>query len=1055
MDLPSLAVRRPVLIVVVNLLIVIGGLAALAGVEVRELPDVDSPVVTVRADYEGAAPETVDAEVTSRLEGAVARVPGVDTIESSSEEGNARVRVSFRQDVDLDTAANDVREAVADVERRLPDGVDNVTVVKADDDADPVIRLSLISDTLAAEDLTRLAEDEVAAEIAAVPGVASVEVYGARERILRVIVDPLRLASYGLGVDAVAEALRRAELDVPAGSFTSRDQSLLVRAEASVWREEDIAALPVRDGVRVGEVAQVIYGPAAPDSSVRLDGRPVVGMGVIRQAQSNTIAISDGVEAAVERLNRTLDEATLVKTSDDALFIRGSVREVGITLGLATAVVIAVIYLFLGAFRPTLIPAVTIPVSIAGTIAAIWLLGFSINILTLLALVLATGMIVDDAIVVLENIQRQRARGLKPLAAAVTGTRQVFFAVMATTATLVSVFLPIAFLPSEAGRLFTEFGFVLAIAVAISSFVALTLCPMMASRLDDRPEDAADGDDAESEAPGAPPSTPRPPALTRALAPAGRRLAALYDRLLAGALSARLLTLGLAAASVAAAVVLFGSIDRELLPDEDRGRLFIFMSGPDGVAYDYMDRQAAEVEAALEPMRESGEVEGVLTIVGAWDPNIAFVIAPLAPWSERERSQFAIADEIRAAVGDIPGASVRVGSSNSLSIRGAGSGFEFALLGSNYDDIAAAGDTFIAAIQERLPGLTDLRLSYQPTQPQLSVTIDRRRAEDLGVPAEGLASTLRAMVDGFEVAEITVDDRTVPIMLESAAGTIDDPSDLDDLFVPTDGGRMVPLSAFVDITETGVAAELDRTRQRRAIEVDAGLAQGYTLADAIADLDALGDEVLPPGVQLAFLGEAAELEETGREIATTFAIAIVVVLLVLAAQFESFLSATVVILTVPFGLAAAVLALFLTGTSLNVYSQIGLVLLVGLMAKNGILIVEFADQLRDRGFDARRAVRDAARERLRPVMMTMLSTVLGALPLILSTGPGAEARAAIGWVIFGGLGIATLFTLFLTPVFYSLLAPYARARAHGGAALAREMRESEAIAEFPATRAAE
>lgn len=1056
MDLPALSVRRPVLIVVLNLLIVIGGLAALLGVEVRELPDIDRPVVTVRAEWPGAAPETVDAEVTSVLEGAVARVSGVGSIDSSSEEGSARVRVEFRPGVALDTAANDVREAVAAAERRLPDGVDDVTVVKADDNADPIIRLSLLSDTLSAEELTRLAENEIAAEIAAVPGVASVDVYGSRERVLRVIVDPLRLAGLGLSVDAVATALERADFDVPAGSFASRDQTLLVRAEASVWQEAGIAALPVADGVAVGDVAQVIYGPAVADSSVRLDGRPVVGLGVVRQAQSNTIAISDGVQIAVERLNRSLDDARLVKTSDDADFIRGSVREVAISLGLAVLIVVAILWLFLGALGPTLIPAVTIPVALGGTVAAIWLLGFSINILTLLALVLATGMIVDDAIVVLENVQRQRARGLKPLAAAVLGTRQVFFAVMATTATLVAVFLPIAFLPSDAGRLFAEFGFVLAVAVAISSFVALTLAPMLAARLGGGP--AAEADDP---APGAPgPARPEPARAPsgpweRIAAPAGRAVARGYGRVLAGALSARLLTVGLAAAAAGLAFLTFGAVDKELLPREDRGRLFVSLSGPDGVGYAYMDRQAAIVEEALLPLREAGEIEAIFSIVGSWDANRAFVIAPLASWDERDRNQFEIADEVQAAVSGLPGANVRVGSSNSLSIRGAGSGFEFALLGSSYPEIAEAADGLIAAIEERLPAFSDLRMSYQPTQPQLSVRIDRRRAEDLGVAFEGLSSTLRAMVDGYEVAEITVDDRSIPILLESASGAIDDPADLANLFVSAEDDRLVPLSAFVTIEETGVAAELDRTRQRRAIEVDADIADGVTTADAIAQLDALAEEVLPTGVQIAFLGEAAELQRTNREIAITFAIAVLVVLLVLAAQFESFLSALVVVLTVPFGLAAAVFSLWLTGTSLNVYSQIGLVLLVGLMAKNGILIVEFADQMRDRGLSPRRAVLDAAQERLRPVMMTMLSTVLGALPLILGSGAGAEARAAIGWVIFGGLGIATVFTLILTPVFYSLLAPLGRARAHHGARLADEMRESEAVADFPVSRAAE
>ncbi|MEX2643240.1 MAG: efflux RND transporter permease subunit [Acetobacterales bacterium] len=1037
-DLPSLSVRRPILIVVINLLIVIGGLGALMGVEVRELPDVDRPIVTVRATYEGAAPETMDAEVISVLEGAVARVPGLAAIDSASEEDSGRVRAEFRPDIDLNTAANDVREAVAAVERQLPDNIDDVTVVKADDDADPIIRLSLMSDRLSSEELTHLAENDIAPEIASVAGVAAVQLYGDRERVLRVIVEPLRLASYGLSVDDVAAVLRQARFDVPAGSFKSKNHMLIVRADATVWRPPDVERLALREGIRLGDVATAVYGPADPSAQVRLDGRQVIGLGVVRQAQSNTISISDGVIEAVERVNLTLDDAELVVTSDDAQFIRGSVREVVTTLGMAVLIVVAVIYLFLGALRPTLIPTVTIPVALVGTMSAIWLLGFSINILTLLALVLATGMIVDDAIVVLENIQRNRGRGMKPLAAAVVGTRQVFFAVLATSATLISVFLPIAFLPTTAGQLFREFGFVLAIAVAISSFVALSLCTMLASRLPEGKADAAENG-----------------WWKRLLAPAGRSMADLYGRMLGGALAAPWLVLGIAAGGAALTAMLFFELDRELLPQEDRGRIMVMMQGPDGVGLEYMDRQAVKVEQALLPLQRRGEVESIFTIVGRWDPNRAFIMAPLAPWEQRERSQFEIAAEVDAAIRDIPGATSRITSSNSLNLRGGGGGFEFALLGSNYQDIAAAADGFMARIRDGIPGLYDLRMSYQPTQPQLSINVDRRRAEDLSVPVDSIANTLRAMVDGYEVAELTVEDRTIPIMLESASGAINDPGDLRNLFVSTSEGRLVPLSSFISIEEEGVAAQLDRTNQRRAIEVDAALASGYTLAEGIDALRALADETLPPGIQIVFLGEAATLQQTTREVALTFLIAVAVVLLVLAAQFESFMSATVIILTVPFGLAAAVLALFLTGTSINIYSQIGLVMLVGLMSKNGILIVEFADQLRDRGFSVQHAIREAATVRLRPVMMTMLSTVLGGLPLILSGGPGSEARSAIGWVIFGGLGIATLFTLFLTPVFYRLLAPLAKPRADTGHQLADELEKTGSVEEFVPAKAAE
>ncbi|MGB0630746.1 MAG: efflux RND transporter permease subunit [Alphaproteobacteria bacterium] len=1023
-DLPDLSIRRPTLIVVVNLLIVIAGLSALLGVEVRELPDVDRPVVMVRAFFDGASPETMDAEVTSVIEGAVARVSGVKTINSASEENNARIRAEFYPQTDLDVAANDVREAVSRISRRLPEGVEEVTVVKADTDASPVIRLALVSDRLPQEALTRLAEDDIAAELSAIPGVATVQLFGDREPVLRIVVEPMRLATYGLSIDDVARALRSTSLDVPVGSFKSNNQLLLVRADASIWRPADIEALELRENVRLGDVGRAYYGPAEAESHSLLNGRRVVGLGVIRRSQSNTIAISDGVDKALVEINRRLDDAEIVKISDDAEFIRGSIREVGTSLAIAICVVFGVIYVFMGSLRPTLIPAVAIPVALIGTIAGIWLLGFSINILTLLALVLATGMIVDDAVVVIENVHRHRTMGLKPLAAAVVGTRQVFFAVIATSATLVSVFLPIAFLPSAAGRLFTEFGVVLAISVAISSFVALTLCPMLASRL-----------------PAPTGRQHRGP-----LVGLGQAMEKYYRRFLDFTLSARLLVLGGTAAVALTAAAVYPTINEELLPREDRGSLYIMLQGPDGVGLDYMDRQSAKVEALLKPFQESGEIGDVFSIVGRWDLNRVWIVAPLAPWGERTRSQDDIAKDLRGPLRRITGANVRLRQPNSLNLRRSGGRLEFALTGSNYKDLAAAADDFRLRILERLPDFDNPDVEFQQTQPQLSIKVDRRRAEDLGVPVEGIADTLRAMVDGFEVAELNVDDRSIPIILESAAGAIDDPGDLRNLFVSTNSAGLIPLSAFVTIEEVGVAAELDRTAQKRAVEIDTALPPGYPMRKAMAEIQAIADETLPNGIDIRFLREAATLEETSNVVAITFAVAILVVLLVLAAQFESVLSALVIVLTVPFGIAAAIFALKLTGTTLNIYSQIGLIMLVGLMAKNGILVVEFADQLRDRGLTVMEAVRESAVTRLRPVMMTMLSTVLGALPLILGDGPGAEARRAIGWVVFGGLGIATVFTLVLIPVIYSLLVPLAPSRAHAGIRLDRELREAEAAA---------
>jgi HAE1 family hydrophobic/amphiphilic exporter-1 len=1025
-DLPALAIRRPTLIVVLNLLIVIAGLSALLGVEVRELPDVDRPVVMVRAFFDGASPETMDAEVTSIIEGAVARVAGVKSISAASEENNARIRAEFSPSVDLDVAANDIREAVSRISRRLPSGVEEVTVVKADTDASPVIRLALVSDKLPLEALTRLAEDDVTQELSALPGIATVLLFGDQEPVLRVVVEPMRLASYKLSIDDVAKALRSTNLDVPVGSFKSDNQLLLVRADASVWRPADIEALKLGPNIKLGDVARAFYGPAEAINHSLLNGRKVVGLSIIRRARSNTIAISDAVDKAIKRINRRLDDAEIVKISDDAEFIRGSVSEVVRSLAMAIAIVFIVIFVFMRGWRPTLIPAAAIPVALIGTIAAIWLLGFSINILTLLALVLATGMIVDDAIVVVENVQRHRAEGLQPLAAAVVGTRQVFFAVIATSATLISVFLPIAFLPSAAGRLFAEFGFVLAIAVAISSLVALTLCPMLASRM----PAIADGAAAAKK--------------SGIVDGVGRWATSLYRRLLDFTLGARFLVLAGMGMIALVALALFPTIDTELLPREDRGAIYISMQGPDGVGLDYMDRQSVQAEALLKPLQDAGEVGDVMSIVGRFDLNRVWIIAPLAPWGERTRSQDGIAAQLRGPLKAIPGANARIRQPNSLNLRRSGGRLEFALTGSNYKNLAAAADDFSAAMHTRLPQFEDPDIEYQQTQPQLSININRRRAEDLGVPVDGIASTLRAMVGGFKVAELNVDDRSIPVLLESAAGAIDDPSDLSNLFIKNTSGDLIPLSAFATIKEVGVAAELDRTAQKRAVEIDTPLPPGYPMLKAMEEVQAIADDILPPEIDLRFLREAASLAETSNEVAITFAIAVLVVLLVLAAQFESVLSALVIILTVPFGLAAAVFALKLTGSTLNIYSQIGLIMLVGLMAKNGILVVEFADQLRDRGASVMEAVHAAAMTRLRPVMMTMLSTVLGALPLILGSGPGVEARRAIGWVVFGGLGIATIFTLVLIPVIYSILANLASPRAHAGIRLDRELRDAEA-----------
>ncbi len=1023
-DLPSLSIRRPVLVLVLNLLILLAGISAILAVETRELPDVDRPIVGVRAEFPGASPETMDAEVISIIEGAVSRVSGIQSIESASEENSGRIRIEFRPDINLDSAASDVREAVSRVTRELPDRLEQVVVVKADSDSDSIVNLAVISDTLLEEEVTRIVEKDIIPDLISIDGVADVQLFGARQRMLHVVVDPLRMTSYGLSVTSVAEALRQAPFDVPAGSFRSEDQELIVRADASVTSAEQVADIVIERSIRIGDIANVFFGPEDARAYTRLNGQPIIGLGVVRQAKSNTVRISSGVREAVDRLNNRFGDLRLVVTDDQAVFIRSSIKEVLITLSFTIAIVISTIWLFMGSLRATLVPSIAIPVALIGTVAAIWILGFSINILTLLALVLATGLVVDDAIVVLENIQRRRGQGLGARAAAVLGTRQVFFAVVTTSAVLISVFVPIAFLPSTAGRLFREFGIVLAVAVAISSFVSLSLVPAAASHL---------------------PDTTTGNRFVELLRRIGTRIGDFYKASLHVLLDRPYIALIAAIAFIGSAGALFQSLDRELIPPEDRGMLSINAAGPDGVGIGYMDRQTRKIEEILEPLVVNGEATSLFTIVGTWDPNRSRVNVPLVDWNDRTRSQQEISNSLEGPLSEIPGARVTVSSSNSLNLRRSAGELEVALIGNEYATIFEAAKNLVRDIEERMPNLSSVEISYDPTQPQLFVEIDRRRASDLGVNLESLATTLRAMIDGDELVDLNIEDEAIPILLESSSGEINDPTDLVNLYVSTDAGDLVPLSSIVTLREQGVAAQLDRISQRRAIEIDIDLAGGYPLQAAVDDIQAIADDSLPGNVSMVLKGEAATLQETSREVAITYLIALAVIFLVLCAQFEGFISAVVVTLIVPTGVAAAVFALFLTGTSLNVYSQIGLILLIGLMAKNSVLLVEFADQLRDRGLAVREAIESGASIRLRPVAMTLISTALGGLPLILSTGAGAEARSSIGWVIFGGLGIAAVFTLYLTPVLYLLLARFSSARVEQSQRLADELHKARAI----------
>lgn len=1022
--LATLFVRRPVMAIVINALIMVAGLAALIGIEVRELPRVESPVLSVSTSFTGAAAETVDREVTAIVEGAVARVQGVTAISSSSSVGQSRVTLEFSENTNLDIATSDVRDALSRVTRSLPDGVEAPTIFKADSDAQPIMQLAVTATNTDIAGLSELVDGIITERLAAVEGVAEVQVYGTRTSAFEVDIDPVKLASHGLTVADIRNALSTIAFDSPAGSINGPNQNITVRAISEITEPKDFEAIIINGRTRLGDVASVVFDAAASSSSIRADGRPGIGLGIVRQAQSNSVSISHAVHEAVDTLNQSLPEGVSVTiSSDEAVFIEGALHEVEIALIVALVVVVGIIYLFLLDWRAIIVPAISMPIALLGAVAGMYLAGFSLNIITLLALVLATGLVVDDAIVVLENIMRRKHMGAGPRAAAVLGTQEVFFAVIATTVTLVAVFVPLSFLQGQTGRLFREFGYTLAIAVFLSGIVALSMGPMVASRL-------------LRENSGSHTSGP--------FAKIGQFFAGLYRRTLRIALGNPVVIILIALIFAGSAYYVYGGLRQEITPSEDRSAINLRINAPNTASLDFVRTRLSEVESMLQPYVKSGEVRSIFVLSG-WG-NGGSITLTLAPWGERTRSQQQIASEISALMAQVPGVRANVSQGNSLGIRGGGSGLQFAVTGSDYAVLSETAEKISDALTED-GRFGRVSVNFDTTQPQLTLTVDRARATALGIDINGLAPTMQAMIDGSDIGTIFINDESYSVRMLSTSHPVNDPRDLETLFVRTGDGRYVPMSTIATIEEAPVPPSLRREQQRRAVTVTASLEDGLALGDAYTQLQTIAAPLLPPGTAIIPLAEAKTIGEANNALFLTFGFALIIILLVLAAQFESFWSAIIVMATVPFGVAAGLWAILLTGGSLNIFSQIGLVLVVGIMAKNSILIVEFANQLRDRGMSVAEAIEQASNIRLRPVLMTMIATILGGVPLVLASGAGAEARAALGWVIVGGLGFAAIATLYLTPVAYLLLARFSKPKSEEEARLEREFDEINAKAE--------
>ncbi|MEO0983136.1 MAG: efflux RND transporter permease subunit [Pseudomonadota bacterium] len=1015
MLLSDLSVKRPVFASVIALLLIVFGLLAFERLPLREYPDIDAPVVSIDTRYPGASAAIIETRVTQIIEDRIAGVEGIRFIDSSSADGRSRISIEFDINRDIDAAANDIRDRVSGVLDQLPQEAEPPEIEKADADDDVIIWFNLASDMLTTPELSDYAERFLVDRFSALDGVARVRVGGARNYAMRVWLDRRALAARNLTVSDVESALRRENLESPAGSLESDQRIYTVRIDRSFLSADDFEDLVIAEGddgllVRLGDVARVQRGTEEDRNLFRGNGVPMVGLGVIKQSTANTVEVAAAARELVAQLNGTLpDGIGIFQSFDSSVFIEASIQEVYKTLAIAVVLVTLVMFLFLGDVRYTIIPAITVPVSIIAAFIAIAALGLSINLLTLLALVLAIGLVVDDSIVVLENIDRRMGEhGETPLAASYFGARQVGFAVVATTLVLIAVFVPITFLEGDVGRLFSEFALTMAAAVAFSSFVALTLTPMLASKL-------------------LTPKSERRGVLSwlpRAVDFIFEQVRKAYSFVLNGLIRAPIIAFVALAGISAGSWQLTQNIQSEYAPREDRGSFFIAVRGPQGASFDYMTRYIDEIERRLLPYVDDGEFQRLLMRApgfGSATFNQAFVIVTLTGWGER-RPASEIVREVNGKLSDLPGirafAVMRQGLSG-----GNDKPVQFVIAGPTYDILADWRDTFVNALEDADIGLIDIDWDYKETQPQYRIQIDYNAAADLGVTVDEIGATLQTMLGSRRVTTYADRGEEYDVILEGLRSEQNSPGDVSNIHVRSErSGALVPLANMISINAVADSPELNRYNRMRAITVEAGLAEGVPLGVALAEMERIARDVLPEDAQIDFKGQSLDFRSSGGSILFVFAIGLLIVFLVLAAQFESYIHPIVIMLTVPAAIGGGLVGLWVTGGTFNIYTQIGLIMLIGLAAKNGILIVEFANQLRDQGRAFDDALREASLARLRPILMTGLTTAAGSVPLILSSGAGAETREAIGVVILFGAVAATLVALLLVPAAYSVLA---------------------------------
>lgn len=1017
MQLPEISIRRPVLATVLSLLVVLIGAVSFQRLSVREYPKIDEPVVTVSVRYPGASAEVVESQISKPLEDSIAGIDAVDVLSSISRAEQSQITVRFRLEKDADAAAAEVRDRTSRVRNRLPQAIDEPVIAKVEADAFPVIWLAFTSDTLTPLQLNDMVSRLVKPRLQTVTGVADVRIYGERKYAMRVWLDADKLAGFRLSTQDVEDAIRRSNLELPAGRIESQQREFSVTSQTDLIKPAQFGEIVIKNAsgypVKLRDVAHVREGPADERSSVRLNGRQAISAGVIRQATANPLILSEGVREMIPRLKAELPSSVNIDiANDNSLFIDRSVKNVYTTIAEAVVLVALVIFVFLRTLRASIIPIVTIPVSLIGTFAMMALAGFTINTLTLLALVLAIGLVVDDAIVMLENIYRHIEEGMDPFSASIKGAREIGFAIVTMTCTLVAVYAPLAFTPGRTGRLFVEFALALAGAVLVSGFVALTLTPMMCSKLLRH--------------------NPKPNWFDRSMERWLNALANAYGRLIrwivtarwgTGAagrvLQARWLVIGVMVLSAWGIAMVWPTMRQELSPLEDRGVVLANVNAPDGSTLAYTDRYAQ----ALERMGQAyPEFDRLFANVGNPTVSQASVVFRAVDWEDRKRTTLEMARELAPRFNALPGVSAFVITPPSL-----GQGFRerpvnFVIQTSeSYENLNRVTRQFLDEIAKN-PGIVGADVDLRLNKPELRIEVDRAKAADLGVSVDAVARALETMLGGRIVTRYKRDAEQYDVIVQVQSTGRSTPEDIDRIQVRGRADTMIPLSALVTVNENVSPRELNHFGQRRSVSITAGLSPDYSLGEALQFMDQTAARVLKPGYTTDLNGTSREFRNSQGALAVVFVLALVFIFLVLAAQFESFVDPLVIMLSVPLSMIGALLALKWSGGSLNVYSQIGLITLVGLITKHGILIVEFANQLREQGLQMTDALVKAATQRLRPILMTTGAMVLGAIPLALASGAGAESRQQIGWVIVGGMSLGTLLTIFVVPTMYTLFA---------------------------------